>query len=206
MKTICLDIGNVLCRVDFIPFLEHLSKSLNITLEESQYFLNRTQKLHDLGCTSIADELRDHFKIKSPVIMRELLDLWDDKVIQRDRTYQLENVVLKHNLQVALLSNIGFEHAKVVGYWASGNGPFSLKSVRHFSCFVGARKPSALFYQSFLWEYPEFKGSLYVDDLQENLDASHRFGFQPFHMALDSANYGERIKELDELIANFKSA
>ena len=62
MIYVAFDVGNVLVHSDFNPFLRQLSKSLNLTLEEATYFMNRTQTLHDLGCTHMADELRDHFR------------------------------------------------------------------------------------------------------------------------------------------------
>lgn len=197
MKYICLDIGNVLAHVDCSHFLMRLSKTLNITLEEGQYFLTRTQKLHDLGCTSISDELRDHFKIKSSIIIEELLETWD-WALYFDRGILSKWAALseKYDLQIALLSNMGFEHVKLIeeaGYFSN--------AIKHFSCHVGARKPSMLFYQSFLLEHPEFKGCLYVDDLQENLDASKKFGFQTFQLALDKGNCEEKMKEIEELIA-----
>jgi FMN phosphatase YigB (HAD superfamily) len=197
MKRICLDIGNVLGHVSFERFLRHLSKTLNITIEEGQYFLNRTQKLHDLGYTFISDELRDHFKIKSSVIIKELLEIWERDVIRFDHLILMwwEKLREKHDLQIALLSNIGFEHAKIV---EENHFP---KAIKHFSCHVGARKPSALFYQSFLLEHPEFKGCLYVDDLQENLNASKRFGFQTVRLALNEEDCEEKMREIEELIA-----
>lgn len=200
MKRICLDIGNVLCAVDFSHFLRHLSCTLNITLDEAQYFLNRTQKLHDMGLTSVSDELRDHFKIKSPVIIDELLKLWMG-IIWRDNI-ALEQLLEKHEVQVALLSNIGFEHAKMMEEWQAPGGvnPFFPKSIKHFSCYVGARKPSSLFYQSFLLDHPEFKGCLYVDDLQENLDTGSKFGFQPFRLSLEEDDISEKLKQVEEII------
>ena len=61
MNYCCLDIGNVLVDVKFKEFLENLSRTLNITVEDAQYFMNRSQKLHDLGLTIMKDELKDHF-------------------------------------------------------------------------------------------------------------------------------------------------
>lgn len=205
MKRICLDIGNVLCAVDFSHFLQHLSRTLNITLDEAQYFLNRTQKLHDMGLTSVSDELRDHFKIKSPVIIDELLKLWMG-IVWRDNM-ALENMLEKHKVQVALLSNIGFEHAEMIKEWqALGRvDPFFPESIKHFSCYVGARKPSSLFYQSFLLDHPEFKGCLYIDDLQENLDTGSKFGFEPFRLSLEEDDISEKLKQIEEMITKPES-
>lgn len=216
-KYVAFDIGNVLVHSTFPDFLKKLSKELNITIEEAEYFMNRTQKLHDLGCTKMADELRDHFKIRSPVIIDELIQNWKD-VIKPDYWVltTLDNLIKKENLQVALVSNIGLEHAEqiddLLGHiwnpWTNQWGESSFKNaIKHFSCFVGARKPSLLYYQSFLQLYPEFKGCVYVDDLHENLNASKQFGFQTFHFSLETVNddnFPDKMDELGNFILNAK--
>jgi len=191
MKYIALDIGNVLFHCDFKPFLNTLSKSLNITIEDAQYFLGRTQKLHDLGYTVMADELRDHFHIKSPIIIEEILKSWNESVEPNLFILnKLNDYSINDDLQIALLSNIGLEHASQVdSYFEKFKYHYSFKKcIKHFSCFVGARKPSSLFYQSFLMEHPEYQGCLYIDDIQENLDTGKRFGFdaQMFSLITDS--------------------
>lgn len=213
-RYVCLDIGNVLCHTNFQSFLNKLSKTLNISLDDAMYFMNRTQKLHDLGLTVMADELRDHFKIHSPLIIEELQDAWNNVVTPHFRIIDLLTRLRdKDNLQVALLSNIGIEHAEQIKDKLSHN-MFFFYAKKHFSCEVGARKPSMLYYQSFLSIHPEFKGCVYVDDLQENLDASEQFGFKTFKFNLkdyfgedvsvitsdNNLKLHEKIKELEELI------
>lgn len=175
---LCLDIGNVLCKVDFNPFRNGLSKNLNLSYEEVDHFLNRVQKIHDLGLTNLEDELRDHFKIKSPVIIEELNDLWKNKtlipnweVIDAIRVY-----CKKNNVKLALLSNIGYEHAS---YFEEKVFPYtSTEGVKKwFSCFIGARKPSLIYYQSFLTQNPSFQGALYIDDNKDNLVMGKKMGF-----------------------------
>jgi FMN phosphatase YigB (HAD superfamily) len=41
---------------------------------------------------------------------------------------------------------------------------------------VGARKPSFIYYQSFLQMYPQFKECIYLDDNTENLNSSLKNG------------------------------
>lgn len=184
MKYVALDIGNVLYHCDFKPFLDTLSKSLNITLKDAEYFLGRTQKLHDLGYTIMSDELRDHFHIKSEVIIEEILDSWNNSVTPNMYILNyLNNLEQEGKLQIALLSNIGLEHAANIEYVLKGHEVLA-GCIKHFSCFVGARKPSALYYQSFLMQYPEFKGCLYIDDIQENLNMGKKFGFDSQHFDL----------------------
>lgn len=200
MKYLCADIGNVLCHVSFDQFLRELSEALNITLEDGKYFLNRSQKLHDLGLTVMADELRDHFKIKSPVIIEKLLATWNQCITpDLDILNMCNHLTERHDLKVALLSNIGIEHASLMEQILEHNGFFH-NAIKHFSCHVGARKPTLLFYQSFLIEYPEFQGSLYIDDIVENLEMGKRFGFQPYHFALDSMNISEELSEIEKLL------
>ena len=122
MKYIAVDLGNVICKVDFNIFINELSISLNITSYEVIYFLNRTQKLHDLGLTNIADELRDHFKIKSKKLIDRLIASWN-KTVCADKLMLsiLKDMVSPSDgsepVNLALLSNIGLEHAALMPEW-----------------------------------------------------------------------------------------
>lgn len=181
MKNLCLDIGNVLCAVDLSAYVNLLSLRLNLSIEEVWYFLNRVQRLHDLGLTNLNDELRDHFKIKSEIIINELDSVWSNSLTPN---YNLINKITKlvdnNNIQLALLSNIGYEHA------AFFNEKVSMpNAIKHFSCFVGARKPTLLYYQSFLQKYPQFEGAVYVDDLQDNLNTGDKMNFSTVKFTLE---------------------
>ena len=115
--------------------------------------------------------------------------------------FQLNDLRLSHNLQVALLSNIGVEHAAMMNQVLQ-DGDFFQGAIKHFSCDVGARKPSKLFYQSFLQQHPEFVGSLYVDDLVENLEASRQFGFRTLHMSLEQSDVDLKILQIEILVVS----
>lgn len=200
MRFIALDIGNVLCHVGAQPFIELVSETFNTTIPEAARFLRRFQQVHDLGYTTMEDELKDHFGAKSPAIINKLVQAWNDSVKPNDQMIdRLNEMRIKHKLQVALLSNIGVEHAEMMKTKLSEGGFFP-GAIKHFSCFVGARKPSSIYYQSFLLQYPEFKGCLYVDDLMENLEASRAFGFKTFHFTLEDPNYPKKILEIEKLI------
>lgn len=200
MKFVCLDIGNVLCHVDFTEFLRDLSSELNMSLEDALYFLNRTQKLHDLGLTIMKDELHDHLKIKSSVIIDKLLHSWNKSIVPNLQVLDMYNrITQEHGLKVALLSNIGIEHARQAEEILSHGGFFE-GAIKHFSCNVGARKPTNLYYQSFLMEYPEFYGCVYVDDVIENLTAGKRYGFQPYHFDLSKMDIDVELPEIEKLI------
>jgi FMN phosphatase YigB (HAD superfamily) len=212
MIYVALDVGNVLVHSNFDDFIRKLSKALNITLEEATYFMNRTQKLHDLGLTNMSDELRDHFKIKSPVTMEELISHWNDVIVPSGHIIDLLNDLSKdHKIKVALLSNVGLEHSTRMGEVLS-QGTFFENAIKFFSCNVGARKPSLLYYHLFLELHPEFEGCVYVDDLQENLEAAQQFKsrigktpkFNTFHFSLQDAVKSKeekaKMKELKKLL------
>lgn len=201
MKYVALDVGNVLVHADFTNFIKKLSKQFNLTMAEATYFMNRNQKLHDLGLTKMRDELGDHFKVRSEPLMEELVKDWNDVIVPNKKVLDMLNkLILQHDLKVALLSNVGLEHKermKEVLEW----GNFFSNCITHFSCEVGARKPQMVYYHTFLQIHPEFEGCPYVDDLQENLDMGSKFGFKPFHYALDKVSfYNDELKDFEKFI------
>jgi FMN phosphatase YigB (HAD superfamily) len=201
MKFIAVDIGNVLCTVNAQPFLENLSETFNITIQEAQYFLKRFQRIHDLGHTTMEDELREKFNVKSKIIINKMVQSWNNSIMPYVPILNKFNELKsKYDLQVALLSNIGIEHAEMMEEKLKHNGFFS-DAIKHFSCDVGIRKPSSIFYQSFILQYPKFKGCLYVDDLEDNLIAGAKFEFKPFKFDLDETlSVSEKILEIEKII------
>ncbi len=188
------DIGNVLVNVDFPGFINKLSKTLNITVEDATYFLNRSHAMHDLGLTVMKDELIDHLHIKSSVLRDELIQDWNNCITPADWFLdKIDALCDKHGIKVAFLSNVGTEHAVRMRN-TLGPYKFFAEGIKHFSCEVGARKPTFLYYQSFLQLHPEFHGCPYFDDLRENLEAGSKFGFKPFRFSLEEIS-GPNYKE-----------
>src|SRR5271163_809172 len=147
VKYICLDIGNVLCHVNEIGFLEFLSYKLNISTFKARRFLKRFQQVHDLGYTTMEDELIDQYNIKSPLILKELVQKWNDCITPNEMMLtRLNELRAQHGMKVALLSNIGVEHAQMMESKLELGGFFP-GAIKHFSCHVGARKPSMVYYQ-----------------------------------------------------------
>jgi FMN phosphatase YigB (HAD superfamily) len=196
MKFVALDVGNVLVHANFQNFIEKLSKTFNLTMSETLYFMNRNQKLHDMGLTRMRDELGDHFKIKSEVLMDELIQDWNGVITANKNMLKLMNVLKnEHDIKIAILSNVGSEHLvrmkEVLDYDGFMDG-----TVGHFSCLVGARKPQMVYYHTFLQLHPEWHGCPYIDDIQENLDMGAQFGFKPFKFSLEefsSHNHAEDV-------------
>lgn len=197
MKYIALDIGNVICHADMSDFISDISSTFNISLSEASRFLKSFQQIHDLGLTTMESQLRVWFDCKSETTSQRLVNHWNSSVRANNSMVSMLLRLQLKGVKVALLSNIGVEHAEMM---KTKLDRIYESSIKHFSCFVGARKPSMLYYQSFLLQYPEFKGCLYVDDLQENLNASVQFGFSPHLFTLESSNTFDKINEIEQLM------
>jgi FMN phosphatase YigB (HAD superfamily) len=129
--------------------------------------------------------LRDHFKLHSETKIQRIAAEWDQAVVPEFKMVQLLHYLHKSGVKLALLSNIGIEHANLIGkFW--GSTEFYPQAVKHFSCWVGARKPNNIYYQSFLLDHPEFKGALYLDDLPENIATGKAYGLNGYQFALDT--------------------
>lgn len=202
MKHLCLDIGNVLVNQDMEPFIKAVSKQMNLSKEEVNHFINRIQRKQDLGITSIRDEVCTHFNLKSEYIVNDLIDAWHEVVVPNHTSLAfLDDMVHELGLKVALVSNLGFEH---MGRFSHVLKDYSVykDSIHHFSCQVGGRKPTFLYYKLLMDMHPEFAGATYVDDLEENLVAGSAMGFKSFHFDLSKhKNQSETVMKLCELKA-----
>ena len=79
------------------------------------------------------------------------------------------------------------------------------RCIKFFSCEVGARKPSYIYYKTFLDMYPEFKNCLYVDDNVDNIMTALKFGFKAKQFCLseikkNNDSIEENIKEILKLL------
>ena len=102
MKYAAFDVGNVLFNVNFPGFINKMSKTLNISVEDATYFMNRSQKLHDLGLTIMKDELIDHLHIKSSVLRDELIKEWNHCITPADWLLdKIEECCNQNDIQIA---------------------------------------------------------------------------------------------------------
>lgn len=213
MKYICLDIGNVLCKVNFDGFLLKLVEAATIqgSAEEQRAaaydFLVKAQALHDLAIVDLPHLLYRYF----PALhhhtsgISNLLFEWDKTVVgDRIVLHELEAFIQANDrkVKIALLSNIGKEHARLLPAML-GETIFS-RCIPFYSCEVGARKPSFIYYKTFLSMFPEFGMSLYIDDRDENVAAgvrfslrSHKFDIEAFQNRPDI----EKTKEVQRLLS-----
>lgn len=168
-KFVAFDIGNVLCHIDLNIFYEFMvERFLVSTKEQAEEFIGGIQYPQDLGLYNI----RQGFYRFNPHLPRHTLqalyEVWIGTVEPSEPMLELVEEVIACGYSVALLSNIGFDHAGVV---RSKCKIFS-KCIQHFSCEVGARKPSKLFYQSFILQNNFPKTTMFFDDRKENLEAA----------------------------------
>lgn len=197
MKHIALDIGNVLCHVNMNDFIVDISSTFDIPIDAANRFLRSFQQIHDLGLTTMEHQLRHHFGCKSEATLKRIIDKWNNAIYPDLGMINMLSELQNNGIEIALLSNIGAEHVELL---SAKLHPILDKSTKHFSCFVGARKPTLLYYQSFLIQYPHFAGCLYIDDLQENLNASLQFGFKTLRFALDEADAATKIMAIAKLM------
>ena len=61
MKFIALDIGNVICHADMKKFIEEISATFNISIKEAERFLRSFQQMHDIGLTTMENQLQVWF-------------------------------------------------------------------------------------------------------------------------------------------------
>ena len=204
-KYVCFDIGNVICNVDFEAFILHMQNELGVPRYKTWDFLVRTQKLHDVGLSTMKDEAVT-FCGEDADKQKTLLKEWN-KTVKANKTMVkfIKEIILKGG-RVALLSNMGYDHSELM--------KTELSEIYHscdkfLSCEVGLRKPTIAYYHLFLEMYPDYAASgplLYVDDRRENLDAAFKLGFWPEHFELDKydeTKLEEKIEDLRHKIEEF---
>lgn len=207
MEYIALDIGNVLCRVDFRKFTFAISRITNLSTWEVGRKINRSQKIRDVGLLSMTDILESEFGIKSQPVIDDLISIWNEQVVSFDLNV-LDFFESKKDLQIALLSNVGLEHSNMIkNYFNYFTEDSRFKNaIFYFSCDLGTRKPNTLYYSNFLSIHPEFKGCIYLDDLRENLDTASKLGFNSVEFNLenddlyDLANLKNALKRIYESV------
>ena len=166
-KKIAFDIGNVLFHFDLNPLLDVLIK-LNVVqnnVQAYEFMGGSFQHSQEIG---LFDIRQSFYQLNNSLTYNELNNIHDRWMQTFTPSLPMIDIVeelIGKNHKVALLSNIGPDHAKYV----RDNCKVFDKCIQHFSCDVGARKPTRLYYQSFLIQYGWPNNSLYFDDREENI-------------------------------------
>lgn len=171
MPYLALDVGNVLCNVNFSELIKILWRDHNIDADDAAIFLSRIQPFQDLGHTSMLNEFNYHFRIR-PENSVDLMRAWYESITPHEPSVRWLRKFLEQGVEIAILSNIGLEHYSNLPRLI----PEIMKCLHFMSCDVGARKPNILYYKTFLDLHPEFKNAIYIDDRPENLNAGNLAG------------------------------
>ena len=149
---IALDIGNVLVHIDMDIFINELF-ILGISKDLGHRFTEKNQPLLDNGLFDIESALHFSFPGLNKTQVERAKQAWLAVISPCKPTIEVLTELLSEGVEVALLSNIGADHANLLSDMLSGQFD---RCIKHFSCNVGARKPTKLFYQSFIMDYSNF--------------------------------------------------
>lgn len=172
-KNVAFDIGNVLFRFDITPLM-NLLISLNIvdnTAAAVSFIGGSFMHSQELGLHTIKQSFYKLNPKLNEQTLQDIRDSWMKTFSQSLPMIDLVEELIYNDYNVALLSNIGPDHAMLV----RDNCKIFNKCIQHFSCEVGARKPTRLFFQSFLIQYGWGKEVKYFDDRQDNINIANEY-------------------------------
>jgi FMN phosphatase YigB (HAD superfamily) len=204
MKYLAIDIGQVICHLKFEEFNKKLAEFAKITEDEANAFLFNSQKAHDLGFSILEKDLNNKFYGLNlqPEQVAEVVRLWHNTVIPNPIVMKWLEKLVNLGVEIAIVSNIGMEHAETMKTLLA---PIydHYNVTKFFSCFVGARKPTYVYYQTFLTMYPQFKGCVYMDDNLDNIETGMLFDFNSIPFDLSKMNDEEitfKLKDIESSI------
>lgn len=195
-KYILLDIGNVIAKFDLAMIIDKISKESNKSKDDVLAFLKRVNKFQDIGLSTMKEDLIS-FGVND---LYSVLDVWDNCLFPNNKVINFLNKIAKdYYFKYVLVSNIGHEHSLRIRKLLIEHG-FNYDNVylEYFSCHVGARKPTFIYFNNLLTRYPELEFSLYVDDLDENLIGAKYFNISTYKFDLNLEQ--DLDKELEKLM------
>ena len=168
---IAFDVGNVLVEVDFDEFFMEF-KRLGVR-EDPFTFLCDIQARQDIGIKTLKVSLKARFGLSEGQVSR-LIEAWNNSIKPDDEMLDFVEELEAEGTKIAIMSNMGSEHVSHI----RNAFPSIFEGRRlHLSSEVGARKPTKIYYQSFLMQHPHFVGSIFLDDREENVEMAKEFGF-----------------------------
>jgi FMN phosphatase YigB (HAD superfamily) len=213
-KYIALDIGNVLLHFDVNDMVKEMSQFVigyqdnKIKEEIALSTLERIQASHDVGLLNFKHAVEE-FLIRQDLVKsyqpntlsadaKYLINKWNDFIKPNQHMLNFLKKLKENKVKIALLSNMGKEH---YNYIKSTYPDIFSHSIEFVSFKVGARKPTKLYYSLFIQEYPDFKHCLYLDDIQDNIDASVNY-LNGFNFNLDQLVKNKKLSKTLQLILN----
>jgi len=195
---IFLDIGNVLYNLDLDNYCNFISDWLSHKGQfkndkEVLALLESIQLEQDLGYFGIAKSLMNRgIVFSNEEEISKFESLWDKTITLNQGTVRFVKSCLESGLKVNFLSNMGFEHKRKVLLECND---FINLCGKHFSCDIGARKPSKLFYQSFFIgnTFEPWQTSIFLDDKLENVKAATAFFTDSKQFNLNDYNNDDEV-------------
>jgi len=184
LRAVIFDIGRVLVRVDVGRAMKGLAENIRLSPEEIWSAIEKDSRWKDWqeGRISPAN-WHQHLnrKLGGSLTFEQFSRVWnsalDPQAIQDDRMLAS---IAKH-CRLGLLSNTDPIHVAHLEATHSFFRYFPPK-VRTYSCIVGASKPSPLIYREALRRVEAQPAeSVFVDDVQENVEAARTLGMKGIH-------------------------
>jgi putative hydrolase of the HAD superfamily len=182
VRAIISDIGRVIVGVDVSRSVQSLSTGLSLSPKEIWSAIENDPRWPDLQEGRITPRdwhLHIVRRLGSNLTYDQFIQAWNmallPEALQPDSLW----AGLAKNYRLALLSNTDPIH---VAHMESTFSFFNYFLVRIYSCVVGASKPSPLVYLEALRALKvQSNEAVYIDDLQENVDAAKALGMSGIH-------------------------
>ena len=179
IRNVVFDIGGVLLRLRYQPFIEYLAGA-GIDMTDLPRWLERVDlAAHERGEIGGEELLgRIAAMARRPLDPAELRGRWLDMFDQAQEMFELARG-LRDEYRVLLLSNIGDLH------WGHLNERFGFEELAHgvvASFRVGAIKPSVAIYRETERMFGlEPAATVFIDDLPPNVLGARACGWQAIH-------------------------
>jgi FMN phosphatase YigB (HAD superfamily) len=200
---VVFDIGNVLCKVDFVH-VEAIRASDGIwpNVVNNIVYDKQFQSLHDIGATNITNCIKcsqyGSLYFRDGKLDGDILDAWSTVIQPVQQMIDFAEKCIDDGREIALCSNVGVEHVSIM------RGKLGDKimdnAVKFFSCEAGVRKPTYAYYDLFLRMYPQFTGATYFDDIKENINAGNKFGLNGHLFDIRSSDAEEAASILKKML------
>jgi len=179
IRNVVFDVGGVLVRLRYQPFIEYLSAA-GIDMTDLPAWLQKVDlSAHERGEITGEELLaRVAAMARHPLDAHELETRWLDMFERAQEMLDLASGLMDR-YRVYLLSNVGDMH------WRYLNAQYGLEGVAHgvlTSFTVGAVKPSAAIYREAESRFElEPAATVFIDDLPPNVAGAQARGWQAIH-------------------------
>lgn len=182
IQTLIFDLGNVLLFFDHNKMIKQLAARLSLEAGETREIIFNEDRLHrfekgEINSHHIYEELKAH--CSTPCSFEEMAFAASDIFTPNMPLIAALDCIKRQNIRLVLLSNTVDMHIEFV------RKRFNI--LDHFdhlilSYEVGCRKPEPAIYKKALRaaECPK-ESTLFIDDMQENIDAALAVGIPSYH-------------------------